>query len=351
MAFCSFGSRDARLILLLCFDGLGQSDNWGWHYGFAAAGVGMLFGLIQFRMTTKYLGDSGRLPSSSGDVDKDLKQRRTGWTIVTIAMLILATVVALSLTGIIKFDAVSLASVMTYVIVSMAALFFLYVLLFGGLTSVEKKRVVVIIVLFLGAAMFWSGCEQAGSSLNLFAERYTDRMVGTFEIPASWFQSLNAIFIILLAPFYAAMWVGLAKRNMEPATPFKFAVGLIILALGFLTMVAAAKIVAAGNQAMPYWLVLTYLLHTMGELTLSPVGLSATTKLAPKRYVGQMMGIWFLAASLGNLIAGLIAGEFDANNVAAMPDQYMNIVMTTGGAGLILLVLSKPVRSLMGGIK
>ena len=335
---------------LIC-GGLGQSDNWGWHYGFAAAGVGMLFGLIQFRMTTKYLGDSGRLPSSSGDVDKDLKQRRTGWTIVTIAMLILATVVALSLTGIIKFDAVSLASVMTYVIVSMAALFFLYVLLFGGLTSVEKKRVVVIIVLFLGAAMFWSGCEQAGSSLNLFAERYTDRMVGTFEIPASWFQSLNAIFIILLAPFYAAMWVGLAKRNMEPATPFKFAVGLIILALGFLTMVAAAKIVAAGNQAMPYWLVLTYLLHTMGELTLSPVGLSATTKLAPKRYVGQMMGIWFLAASLGNLIAGLIAGEFDANNVAAMPDQYMNIVMTTGGAGLILLVLSKPVRSLMGGIK
>ncbi len=330
--------------------GLGQSETFGWHYGFAAAGVGMLLGLIQFRLTANSLGKAGLLPSSSGDAELDRIKRRKGWMGVWIATTAIAIVVALALTGVIKFNAVALATVMTYVIVSVAVIFFIYMLAFAGLDTVEKKRVIVIIVLFLAAAMFWSGFEQAGSSLNLFADRYTDRMLGTFEVPASWFQSLNAVFIILLAPFYAAAWVALAKRNLEPSTPFKFAIGLITLALGFLTMVVAAGVVAAGEQAMPTWLIMTYLLHTMGELTLSPVGLSATTKLAPKRFVGQMMGIWFLAASLGNLIAGLIAGEFDAENVAAMPDQYLQIVMTTGGAGLLLLLFTKPVRKLMGGV-
>lgn len=339
----------AALGPIIC-GGLGQSDSFGWHYGFAAAGVGMLFGLIQFKLTADSLGEAGLVPATSGDAALDLEKRRKGWIGVWIATAAIAAVVGLALTGTIKVDAVSLATGMTYLICGVAAVYFIYVLGFAGLDTIEKKRVVVIMVLFLAAAMFWSGFEQAGSSLNLFAERYTDRMLGSFEIPASWFQSLNAVFIILLAPLYASAWVWLAKRQMEPSTPFKFALGLIILASGFLTMVAAASIVAKGDQAMPTWLILTYLLHTMGELTLSPVGLSATTKLAPRRFVGQMMGIWFLAASLGNLIAGLIAGEFDADNVAAMPDQYLQIVFTTGGAGLLLLLLTKPVRKLMGGV-
>ena len=139
----------------------------------------------------------------------------------------------------------------------------------------------------------------------------------------------------MFAPVYAWMWVALAKRNMNPSTPLKFGFGLLGLALGFLVMVGAANVVAAGDKAFPSWLLFTYLFHTFGELALSPVGLSATTKLAPKRYVGQMMGIWFLGAALGNVVAGLIAGEFDADNVAGMPAQYMQIVLTTGGAGLV----------------
>ncbi|MEN0044633.1 MAG: peptide MFS transporter [Pseudomonadota bacterium] len=339
----------AALGPIIC-GGLGQSDSFGWHYGFAAAGIGMLFGLIQYKLSGGLLGEAGTHISSTGDAARDAERKRKGWIGVWTAVAVIAAVVGLALFGVITIDAVSLAKGMTYVICSVAAIYFIYVLAFAGLDTVEKKRVVVIIVLFLAAAMFWSGFEQAGSSLNLFAERYTDRIVGSFEIPASWFQSLNAVFIILLAPLYASAWVWLAKRNMEPSTPFKFALGLIVLAMGFLTMVAAATIVAAGDKAMPTWLILTYLLHTMGELTLSPVGLSATTKLAPRRFVGQMMGIWFLATSLGNLIAGLIAGEFDAENVAAMPDQYWQIVLTTGGAGLLLLLFTKPVRKLMGGI-
>ncbi len=143
----------------------------------------------------------------------------------------------------------------------------------------------------------------------------------------------------------------LGKRNLEPSTPLKFAIGILFISLGFVVMAGAAVYVAAGEQVMPTWLALTYLLHTFGELTLSPVGLSATTKLAPKRYVGQMMGIWFLATSLGSLISGLIAGEFDAENVAAMPDQYMQLVLTYAGIGVLMLLLTRPVRKLMGDVK
>jgi proton-dependent oligopeptide transporter, POT family len=329
---------------------LGQSPQFGWHYGFAAAGVGMLFGVVQFWLTRGYLGESGLRPATTGDAGLDAQKRRKGWMAVAVAMLAVVLVVALGFAGALTFDPVRIAQQTTTLIVVMALAYFAYVLLFGGLNTVEKKRVVVIITLFFGTAMFWSGFEQAGSSLNFFADRYTILDVGTFHIPSTWFQSVNAAFIVIFAPVYAWMWVALAKRNLNPSTPLKFGIGLIILALGFLVMVAASEIVAAGNQVFPTWLILTYLLHTLGELALSPVGLSATTKLAPKRFVGQMMGIWFLGTALGNVVAGLIAGEFDAENVSAMAGQYLQIVLTTGGVGLIFLVFTKPIKKLMGGI-
>ena len=189
--------------------------------------------------------------------------------------------------------------------------------------------------------------------MNLFAERYTDRMLSSigFLIPAGWFQSLNATFIVIFAPFFAWLWVALAGRNLNPSAPAKFAIGVMLMGSGFVVMAVAASIVATGSKVLPYWLVLTYLLHTFGELCLSPVGLSYFTKLAPKRFIGQMMGMWFLAFSLGNLVAGLIAGEFDANNVAAMPGQYMRIVYFAVGLGAILLITSRPVKRLMGNVQ
>jgi POT family proton-dependent oligopeptide transporter len=209
---------------------------------------------------------------------------------------------------------------------------------------------VVIIILFLGISMFWSGFEQAGSSLNLFAYRYTQLEFGWVSIYSSWLLSLNSLFIIIFAPFFAWTWIWLGKRQLNPSTPAKFGLGLVLLAVGFGMMIIASMIVASGELAMPTWLVLTYLFHTFGELAISPVGLSATTKLAPQRYVGQMMGIWFVGAALGNLIAGQIAGDFDANNIEAFPGQYWAIVLNTGGVGLIFLIFTKPVRKLMGGI-
>jgi POT family proton-dependent oligopeptide transporter len=329
---------------------LGQSDNFGWHWGFAAAGVGMLFGLIQFWLTKHHLGNAGLHPAGSGDAARDAKQRKTGWTILAIGGTALVAIIVMGLAGQLALDPVKISAQSTKFIVGMAVAFFAFVLILGKLTGDEKKRTVALIILLMGCAMFWSGFEQSGSSLNFFADRYTQLEFGWLSIPSTWFQSVNAVFIVLFAPVFAWLWVALAKRNLNPSTPAKFGIGLLLLAAGFLVMVAAAAIVVNGDKAMPTWLIMTYLLHTFGELALSPVGLSVTTKLAPKRFVGQMMGMWFLATALGNLIAGQIAGEFDAENVAAYPDQYMSIVLTAGGAGLIMLLLTKPIKKLMGGV-
>jgi POT family proton-dependent oligopeptide transporter len=329
---------------------LAQSSGLGWHWGFAAAGFGMLAGVIQFWLTKHHLGSAGLEPSQTGDATIDAKRRKRGWTMVIVALAGLVALVVVGLTGGLNLDPVQVSEQSTVVIVGLAVAFFGYVLLFGHLTPEEKKRTIALIILLMGCAMFWSGFEQSGSSLNFFADRYTQLDFGSFAIPSTWFQSVNSIFIITFAPVFAWLWVALAKRNLQPSTPAKFGFGLILLACGFLVMVGASTIVANGDKAMPTWLIMTYLLHTFGELALSPVGLSVTTKLAPKRFVGQMMGMWFLATALGNLIAGQIAGEFDAENVAAYPDQYMSIVMTAGGAGLIMLLLTKPIKKLMSGV-
>jgi POT family proton-dependent oligopeptide transporter len=328
---------------------LGESEWFGWHYGFAAAGVGMLVGLIQYARTSYRLGPAGLKPSLDRDNPGDLKGIRTRWRFVITALIIILLMTGLLLAGIVTVDPQLLAGSTTLIVAALAGLYFIYLFAFGRLSIIEKKRLVVIIILFFAAAMFWAGFEQAGSSLNLFAERYTDRMVGAFEIPAGWFQSLNPTFIIILAPFYSALWVALARRHLDPSTPAKFAIGLIILSLGFAVMIGAAQLVVQGNKVLPTWLFFTYLLHTMGELALSPVGLSATTKLAPKRYVGQMMGVWFLGAALGSIIAGLIAGEFNAEAVDEMPGLYTQIVLTTAGSGLLLTLFTKPIRKLMAG--
>ncbi len=333
----------AALGPLVC--GWLAQDNW--HYGFGVAGVGMLFGLIQFKLTQSQLGDAGLAPPATDG--GDAAYRRKAWGGILAILLLVAGLLVAGLTGTVNLDPVALAQSSTYAIVALAFVYFGYILLLGRLTRDERGRVIVIIVLFFAAAMFWSGFEQAGSSLNLFAERYTIREFGGFEIPASWFQSLNPVFIIILAPIYSMLWVALARRHLDPSTPLKFAVGLIILGLGFAVMIGAAVLVAEGQQVLPTWLLFTYLLHTMGELALSPVGLSSVTKLAPRRFVGQMMGVWFLAASLGSILAGLLAGEFRADALDEMPRLYLQIVLTTVGSGVLLAFLAKPLKRLMSG--
>src|SRR5690554_1448005 len=324
---------------------------YNWHLGFGLAGLGMFFGLIQYKLTDKHLEGVGEEVVA---VTAEEKQKRS--KLIRMASLVfglVALVILLIFMGFISIDASAMAAASNNVIAIVALLYFGYLIFFGGLDQDEKKKVGVIAILFLFSAMFWSGFEQAGSSLNLFADRFTDRTVLGWNIPTGYFQSINSLFIIIFAPIFGALWVWLGKRHLEPSSPLKFAFGLILLGIGFFIMYFATKIAASGELAAPTWLILTYLFHTFGELSLSPVGLSLTTKLAPKKYTGQMMGMWFLSVALGNLIAGRIAGGASGDTEEAlqqMPDQYMMIVMTVVGAGVLLLILSKPIRKLMGNV-
>lgn len=327
-------------------------ENVNWHYGFAAAGFGMVLGLVQYKLSGHRLGSVGDGPTAEHTPEGLTKIRRALAGITIAFALFVASVMA----GYVAINPLAIAQSSAFVILGLVFAYFTYVLVFGGLTFLEKQKVVVIGFLFIFAALFWSGFEQAGSSLNLFADRYTDRDIFGWLMPASWFQSINAIFIIVLAPVFGMIWVGLANAGRELAMPYKFGLGLILLGLGFLVMVFASKVAFANEMgAGPGWLVMTYLLHTMGELCLSPVGLSSVTKLSPKKLVGQMMGIWFMASALGNLIAGLVAGRFSDAAIRAEPslmsDQFMLIFLFAAGSGVVMLLLSPWVKKLMGDVK
>jgi POT family proton-dependent oligopeptide transporter len=318
----------------------------GWHYGFAAAGVFMLLGLMQYRMTAHHLGDAGLMATDQSSVLL-LPRRQRDWRIVRAALVLLVLLVVVMSAGGLRMDPVRLAQGTGVMIVLVAIGYFVWLLTLGGLNHAERQRVVMIFILFMAGALFWSGIEQEGSSFNLFAERYTDRMIFGWQMPASWLQSVNPFFIVTLAPLFAALWVRLALRNMEPATPSKMALALLQMALGFLVLHFAAQFVVRGEQVAPGWLVLTYLLHTTGELCLSPVGLSAVTRLAPPRYVGQMMGVWFMGSALGNLIAGLVAGWFGEDSAQNMPQRFWLIFIFGIIAAVVVWVAGRVMRRLM----
>lgn len=332
---------------------LGESINW--HLGFGAAGVGMLLGVIQYRASSKYLGDIGAQPEGYDPADtKQIGFRRKVKLGIWAFLIGLIALVLATTFGTINIDVVSVANISSFVVAAALVLFFVAIFLFSGLNQDEKKKIGAIALLLLFSAVFWSGFEQAGSSLNLFAERYTDRMIGGWEMPASFLQSVNPMFIIILSPVFGWFWIQLAKRNLNPSIPLKFAFGLIFLGLGFGVMILAATLVISSDTVLPTWLLITYFLHTTGELFLSPVGLSAVTKLAPKRLVGQMMGAWFMSVAFGNLIAGLVAGEFDQNAIAEnpslLPDIFQFITIFIVGAGIVALILTPLIRKLTGNV-
>jgi POT family proton-dependent oligopeptide transporter len=267
---------------------------------------------------------------------------------------ILALVFALASSGVVALDPLAIGSAMTVVLVSIAVAFFAYLFAFGGLTTEEKKRSAVIFVLFVFAAIFWAAFEQAPTSLQLFAKDFTERRMFGMEIPATWFQSVNSAFIIIFSPVFAALWVLMAKRGLEISSPAKFALGLAFAGGGFLIMLFAANdVVASGGKTLvsPWWLTTSYLLQTFGELCISPVGLSSMTKLAPRKYVGQMMGIWFLATSVGNLVAGLVGGRVDPTKLEQTPLVFSGTAIALFASTVILIVMIVPIRRMMAGVK
>ncbi len=320
---------------------LGEQIAWKW--AFMAAGAGMVLGLIQYRVGAG-LSDLGGAPKL-GKVE-DASTNRTLLGVVGTVVVVGVALYFLQSRGITAFSIEQAAGATGALIVTLAIAYFAYQFLFGGLDPVEKKRMIVIFFLFIGAALFWSGFEQAGSSMNLFAERLTDRVVFGWEVPASWLQSVNPVFIIVFAPVFGWLWVALGTWN--PSIPMKFGLGLVLLGMGFLVMAWAAVYASPDNGVSPTWLVVTYFLHTSGELCLSPVGLSSITKLSPKRLVGQMMGIWFMGASLGNLIAGLVAGQMETLPLTQLFGAVAGIVI---GSGILFVLFKGLIHKLTAGIE
>jgi POT family proton-dependent oligopeptide transporter len=312
-----------------------------WHYGFAAAGVGMLLGVIQYVLGGRSLGDAGVEPAAATPQERARwKRQATIWGGLFVA---LAAVIGIgAYTGAVPITARQVADAAGVMLIAIVFGFFGWLYLSGGWTAEERRRLYVIGVLFLAASLFWSLFEQAGSTLNLFARDSTRNTAFGFDFPSSWFQSMNSMFLILFAPVMAWVWIRLAAARKEPSTPMKFAWGLVFAGLGFAILVLPAR--AEGQLASPLWLTSTYFLHTIGELLLSPVGLSAMTVLAPPRIGGLMMGVWFLATSVGNFISGRVSGLYEA---MPLPSLFGTIAAIAIVFGAILMVCTPAMRRLL----
>lgn len=278
-----------------------------WHLGFACAGVGMTLGLIQ------YVAGRKRLQPAAERLERQRLERQR-----------IAAERA-------KAGPASPSTEPE----------------FWGFTKVEWKRLAAMAVFFVFAAIFWGAYEQAGSTLNLFGDRYTNTSILGFSFPSSWFASVQAIFVILLSPMFAWLWVRLGKR--EPSTPAKFAFGLFFIGLSFVfLMIPAFHLEASPSiRVSPFWLIGCYFIQELGELCISPVGLSVFTKLSPAKIVGSMLGVWFLADSLGNKVAGYAAGFI---STAPLPQLFGVIAAVCLGASVVAFVIIRPVRGLMGGV-
>jgi POT family proton-dependent oligopeptide transporter len=326
------------------------AQRYGWPAGFMTASIGMTAGVLQYLWSRRLLGDAGRRPMAQAANVPLSAPPPAPLRWLVLAAIVLLAVVGLVWSGLVQVSPLSLQALSTAAIVAIAVAYFAYLLFGAGLTPVERLRVLAVVVLFIASVLFWAGYEQTGSSLNLFAERYTDRRLWGWTVPASWFQSLNPLFIIIFGSAFSALWVQLARRNRDPSTPMKFIFGLLGMGSGFIVMAAASRLVTGGHLVGMGWLTLTYLLHTWGELCLSPVGMSAVSKLVPARFVGQSLGVWFVSLSLGNLLAGRIAGDFDATNLAAMPGQFMNIVWFAAACAIGLALVRPLMRRWTIGI-
>jgi POT family proton-dependent oligopeptide transporter len=269
--------------------GWGMDPNQSWHWAFGAAGVGMTFGLITYFRRGFTLAHVGHAPAVTAEGRPWGKLMGVG-------------VASLALIGV-----MIAADYHKWIVVAMFAIQVGAVLFFAFKQGEENRRMAAILVLFIAAQIFWAIFEQAGSSMSLFAERLTDNRIFGWEFPSPWWQSVNSGWVVLLAPIFAWIWTKMGTR--QPSSPFKFSLGLLFVSLSFVWMIPASRLTAEGKVG-PIWLLGLYFLQTVGEMCLSPVGLSTMTKLASARLLGLVMGIWFLAAALGNKLAGLLAGEF-----------------------------------------
>ena len=307
----------------------------GWHWGFGAAGIGMSFGVLQFIYSKKLLGTAGLSPNSMED-----RKRARLVVGAKVSVGVMFVVIASGLLGFYSIEPRVFAENFSYFLTVVAGLYFLYLFFLAGLTSTEKRNLILLVLLFVGAAAFWSGFDQSASSLSIFARDYTDLSVRGYIIPIGWLQFANPIFVVIFAPIFAGIWTHLGRINLNPALPIKFALGLVLMAISFVIMLFAVELAMETAPVGMRWLILTYLLQTWGELTLSPIGLAAFSRYSPKRYIGQMFGLWFLASAIGGVLAGLLGGDALDAGLESISPVFNFMIKYYFAIALILILLS-----------
>ncbi|MDB0280438.1 MFS transporter [Acinetobacter seifertii] len=323
-------------------------QNHGWHLGFGIGGIGMLIALLIFRFfALPQLQTFNELRQETNTCNKPVVDNKNAPKIVFSFLFVVAMIIALTLFGIIHINPVVVATYLTVGIGLGIIAYFAYLLLFLNLDQNDKFKIIICFVLLITSALFWSAFEQKPTSFNLFAQDYTNRNVLGFEIPTVWFQSINAFFIIIFAPIAAWLWAKLGKSNKDPNYISKFIIALLLAAGGFLVMSFASRFAISDGLVSPFWIVGSLFLLTLGELCLSPIGLSTMTKLAPNVIRGQIMGLWFTGTALGNLMAGLIGGQVSADAIEHLPSLFMRCVLALVIGAIVLFLLKKPLNKLM----
>ena len=312
----------------------------GWHYGFGAAGVGMTFGVYQFIKYRHLLGSAGAEPN---DMPDEKRSNLVKWTKLSLVLMFI--VIGMGLLGLISVEPRAFAENFAYFLTGVAGLYFIYLFVFAGLNSDERKNLLLLFVLFIGAAAFWSGFDQSASSLSIFARDYTDLTIGGFAMPIGWLQFANPILVVTFAPIFAGMWAYLGRVNMNPSLPLKFAIGLLFMALSFIVMIYAVRLAMVSAPVEMQWLLVTYAIQTWGELALSPIGLAAFSKYSPKRYMGQMFGLWFLASAIGGVLAGLLGGDAMSDGLSSIQPIFAFMIQYYLIIAVILVALSFVIKA------
>ena len=317
-------------------------ENYGWHLGFGIGGVGMLISLLFFYF--KAIKDLDEFANVYGIEQSWERPKDTNKKIpffVTLFLVLLAIGFVCVSMGIIHIDPLKISKSMLTIISVSGLSYFLFLIFFAGLNAQEKKNLLVLLLLLISAAIFWSTFEQQHLSFNLFVKDYINRDLFGFDVPIVWFQSINPLFIIIFAPLIGKLWIYLSKKNIQISSFLKFSLGLFLAGVGYIVMIFASKLVLAqdGASVSMMWIVGAYFFITMGELWLSPVGLSLANQIAPSKIKGQVMGLWFVSASLGNVVAGLYGGEVRADNLANLPSIFTQLTLILFGTGCVLIVL------------
>lgn len=325
-------------------------ENNNWHLGFGIGGLGMLIALMTFRfITIPQLEKLNQLRQIQSTWNSPIQYNSKAPKVVIAFLILLAITITLIALDILVIDPLTVATYFTVIVCLILIGYFAYLILSPKTNTTEKKQLFTCFILLMVSALFWAAFDQQYIAFNFFAQDYIDRNVLGFEIPILWFQAINPVFIVIFAPFFAWLWLKLDKKKKNPSYITKFIIALLFAALGFILMIWASHSVMSSDQQLvsPLWLVAILLLFTLGELCLSPIGLSMVTHISPQFIQGQVMGLWFAATALGKLVAGLIGGHLATEKIENFPDVFIRCIFILVICAVILYLFKKPLLNMM----